>query len=201
METRIIEDWLKLDSKLKIEHCYSGGYGCGVGYGYSGGSGYDNGDNKIKSYNDKKVFIIDGIVTIITNIKGNIAKGYILNDDLTLEKTYIAKEQKNFAHGSTIREATQNLQFKIFSEMEAEEKLGEFKKKFNKTDKYLGAEFFKWHNILTGSCLQGRNNFVKNNGINLEDKFTVKEFIEICKNAYGGNIIRKLEKYYKEGEY
>lgn len=65
-------------------------------------------------------------------------------------------------------------------------------------NKYKGTEFYTWHHILTGSCEMGRNSFVKNHELNLENKYTVKEFIDICKNDYGSEIIRKLEKLYKE---
>ena len=40
----------------------------------------------------------------------------------------------------------------------------------------------------------GRNLFVKNGGYNLDtDTFTVKEFIDITRNAFGGDVIRRLE--------
>jgi len=97
-----------------------------------------------------------------------------------------------FAHGKTVKEAVEALQAKILSKLNIEEKIEEFKKKFNYKDKYKGEEFYNWHHILTGSCKTGRDNFVKNHNINLEDEFTVKEFINLCKNDYGGEIIRNL---------
>lgn len=66
-----------------------------------------------------------------------------------------------------------------------------------KVKKYSGHDFFIWHHNLTGSCLQGRNNFVENKGINLDDKFTVKEFLEIVKGSYGWEILEELMKEYK----
>lgn len=40
----------------------------------------------------------------------------------------------------------------------------------------------------------GRDMFVKNGGYDLEkDMFTVKEFIDITQNEYGGDIIKQLE--------
>ena len=44
----------------------------------------------------------------------------------------------------------------------------------------------------------GRDNFVKNNAINLNKKYSVEEFIKICENDYGGEIIRRLKPYYFE---
>ena len=81
--------------------------------------------------------------------------------------------------------------------MDVDEKINQFRNKFNNKDKYLGTEFFSWHHILTGSCLAGRNNFIASKHYSLTDTYTVKEFIEICENAYGGKIIKQLKKFYK----
>lgn len=44
----------------------------------------------------------------------------------------------------------------------------------------------------------GRNQFVSQHGYDLEnDTFTVKEFIKICENDFGGDIIKKLKEFYK----
>lgn len=39
--------------------------------------------------------------------------------------------------------------------------------------------------------------FVRDNEIDLNKKYSVKEFIKICENAYGGEIIRDLKKNYR----
>ena len=46
----------------------------------------------------------------------------------------------------------------------------------------------------------GRNAFVKNHDINLNDVFTVDEFIALCINDYGGEIIGKLKERWNMGE-
>ena len=43
----------------------------------------------------------------------------------------------------------------------------------------------------------GRDNFIKNNNIDLENEFTVKEFIKICENDFGSKIIKQLKEFYK----
>ena len=80
-----------------------GGYGYGSGYGYGEGSG-------IKSFNGEFVYLIDGIQTIISNIKGNLARGFILNSDLTLSPCYIYKDNGRFVYGETLREVKDALQ-------------------------------------------------------------------------------------------
>lgn len=178
---------------------YGSGNGSGLseGYGFSDGSGYGYCNGSIKKINQYNVYKIDGVSTIVTSIHKNIAKGFILNKDLTLEKCYIAKGQNKFAHGKTMQKAIQSLQEKIFENLDTEEAIEEFRKKFNNTDKYKGTEFYTWHHILTGSCEMGRNNFVKNHDLKLENEFTVKEFINLCKNDFGSEIINELEQYYK----
>ena len=141
--------------------------------------------------------MIDHVQTIITHICNNIAKGFILNNDLTLEQCFIAKGHNLFAHGKTIKEATRALEEKIFEDLDTEKAIEEFIKKFNNIDKYDGNEFYTWHHILTGSCEMGRNSFVKNHNIDLSKKFTVKEFIKICENDYGSEIIKQLKEFYE----
>lgn len=61
--------------------------------------------------------------------------------------------------------------------------------------KYKAIEFHKWHHILTGSCKFGRDQFAKEHSIDLEnDEFTVKEFVELTKNSYGGDVIKEIER-------
>lgn len=179
---------------------YGSGYGFGSGDGYGYGRGYGSGYGRgygVEKYNNMPVYLIDGIQTIITHIKENFANGYILNEDFTLIPCFIAKGNGYFAHGKTLREAREALQSKIFEYMDTAKVIEEFAKKFNKGEKYPGTEFFEWHHYLTGSCLMGRESFVKNHGLNLDNLYTVKEFIDICENDYGGEIIKKLKEFYK----
>lgn len=98
--------------------------------------------------------------------------------------------------GKTLKEALQSLQEKIFEDMDTDEAIEKFKEKFESDKKYKGTEFYTWHHILTGSCKIGRDSFVKNHELDLNKKYTVKEFIEVCENDYGGNIIKQLKEYY-----
>ena len=66
---------------------------------------------------------------------------------------------------------------------------------FGLTDSYPAKNLYEWHHILTGSCEMGRSQFVREKGIDLEmDTFTVDEFVTMCKDNYGGEIIKKLIK-------
>ena len=178
MET-MIEEWIKNNCKY---HGYGSGYGDGSGSG-------------ISYFNNNKVFRIDCVSTIINSIKGNVAKGYILGTDFTLKKCFIVKGNGYFAHGETLRDANSSLLEKIFSEMDTETAIEEFVKKFPDLEKkYPVKDFYKWHNILTGSCEIGRKQFALEHNISIEnDELTVNEFIELTINSYGGDVIEQLK--------
>lgn len=203
MEKKLIEEWLKVDNGdgYGSGSSYASGssYGYGYGFGDASGSGSGYGDG-ISKYNNHYVFIIDNISTIITSIHGNVAKGFILNKNLTLEKTFVAKGNNKFAHGKTLKEAVADLQKKIFDDLDIEEKIEMFNKQFNRVEKYSGEEFYKWHHILTDSCTAGRDNFVRENNLDLKKLYTVDEFIKITKDSYGGNIIKKLREEKKNND-
>ena len=172
--------------------CYGSGYGSG--YGDYDGSGFgDCYGSNLKSINGKKIYMIDGIAITISHIHGNIAKGTIVNRDLTETPCYIVKEGKYFAHGKTLAEAREGLQDKLFDKMSVKERIAEFWKCHKKGIKYPTKDFFEWHHKLTGSCLLGRQQFAKDHGVDLEGEMTVEEFIELTKNSFGGDIIKKLE--------
>lgn len=148
-------------------------------------------------FDKHRVWTIDGIPTIITHIKENIAKGFILRSDFSLEPCYVAKAYGEYAHGRSIREARLALVDKnryLLDYDYFEFIIKEFIDTFEKAKTYKVHIFFDWHNLLTGSCLMGREEFVEENGIDLDKEYTADEFIEICKDAsYGYEIIRELK--------
>ena len=149
----------------------------------------------MKTVNGESVFYIDDMPTIIRSIKGNYAKGYTVNDDFSLTGCYIAKSPAGglFAHGKDLHDAVNSLNRKIAELMTIEERVMLFCKTFKKGEKYKGTVFFDWHNRLTGSCLFGRTQFVKNKGFELEMDYTVEEFINIVENEYGSDVIKLLK--------
>ena len=176
-----------LDDKIKKFLEVGDGYGSGDGSG--SGSGYG-----LVSFNGQKVYYIDNVPTVIEKVKGNLAKGFIVNGDLTTTPCYVVKHNNLFAHGNTVKEAEKALQDKVFDNIDTDEKIEAFLNEFDLESKYPAKAFYEWHNKLTGSCEFGRNAFVKNHGIDLKNgMYTVKEFIAITKNDFGGEIIQKLE--------
>ena len=221
MEVSKIKEWLKVSSGNGSGYGsgsgsgYGDGYGCGhgSGKGSSDGYGYGDGSGDISIYSDSNddselfnvlefcqmpVFTVDGIPTIIRSILGDISKGYILQDDFTLKPCYIAKNENYLAHGETIQSAVESLREKIFENLDTDETIERFISEFKNVEKIRGTVLFEWHHYLTGSCLMGRNDFVQKKGLNLEDEFTVDEFIKLCENDFGSFIIEKLKERWDE---
>ena len=179
-----------LTDKIKL-FCDSGS-GSGYGSGYGDGSG-------IKSINGMDVHMIDETPTVITHVHGSIAKGYILRSNMSLRPCYIAKGGGYFAHGDTAREACAALEDKIIADMDTEERIEMFIEHFaDPGKKYPAREFFEWHSKLTGSCLPGRQEFAAARGIDVDTaEYTVQEFIDLTRDAWGGEVIRELEERLK----
>ena len=177
------------------------GYGCGNDDGSGDGSGYcySCGDG-IKTFCGDRVLEIDGIQTVIRSVHGNLAKGFVLQYDFKLIPCYIAKHDNMFAHGETIQEAVAAVNKKVLKNMESDKVIDKFFEHFTDlSKKYPARDFFEWHHYLTGSCEMGRKAFVKNSGYDIEhDRFTVQEFIDITRNAYGKDVILRLEKVMNE---
>lgn len=174
------------------------GDGCGNNNNTGYGDGYGDG---IKELNGDNVYLIDGIQTIIKSVHGNIAQGFILNSDLTLQPCYIVKEQNYFAHGDTLHDAFTSLQEKLYDDSTEEERIEVFVKKFPNYDMlYPNRDLFDYHHVLTGSCRMGRESFCKDKGINLDDSTTVREFVSLTKNSYGSETIRRLPQAYGVNE-
>lgn len=180
-------------------YSYSYGYGGGPGSGSGSGDSYGSGDGSgsgydgIKTVNGKKIYLIDNIPTLVKKSKYNVLFGWIFRRDFTLQRCYVVKGNGYFAHGRTVKDASGALQDKFMEDLDKDEIFEKFLSEFKPSNKYTAKTFFNWHHFLTGSCLLGRKNFVKNHGIKMDDEYSVQEFFSKCKNDYGGGVIRELE--------
>lgn len=175
---------------------YNDGNDCGSGSLYCTGSGKGYGDG-IKEINGKEIYMVDNIPTIFKSIRNNIAKGFIVKNDLQFEPCYIVKENNQFAHGFTLKDAFMSLQEKLYDDSTEEERIEAFMKQFPEYDvKYDNMDLFVYHHVLTGSCRMGREAFMSNKGLSLDGKTSVREFVKLTQDAYGGDIIKKLPEAY-----
>lgn len=138
--------------------------------------------------------MVDDVPTIIRHLHGNIAKGDILQSDLTLTPCFVVKQGSLFAHGGTLAEAQKALEDKVFAGLDVNEKIKVFCKEFVYGVKYPARTFFDWHHRLTGSCDAGRKAFARDRGIDVDAaEYTVNEFIALTEGAYGREIIKQLK--------
>ena len=175
----------------------------GSGYSYGYGDGYGDGDGSllsIKKVGDDNIYNIDGVSTAIDHIKGNIAKCRILKADMTWEPCYVVRIGDSFAHGETIHDAQRDAMQKHMSNAPLEQRLQMFKDRFPDFEEPVPAkELFDWHNTLTGSCLMGRKQWCRDHGIDVEhDTFSPRRFIELTKDSYGGENIKRLYQLYSK---
>lgn len=172
------------------------GVGCGAGFGNGFGMGDGNGNGYgIKTFRGSQVYLIDGILTIISSIKGDLARGAILRDDLTLKPCWIAKRGDFFAHGETTHSAFAAAEAKYRQHLPIEDRIKAFVAAHPDPDAAYG-DLFEWHNTLTGSCEFGRREWCKRNGLKPNDSLTLKDFFRMTKNEYGGDVIKRTEKMY-----
>ena len=176
---------------------YGSGYGSGSGDGDGYGSGYGDGSGYgLKSLCGEPVYMIDGVPTIITGLRGSVAMGFIVMTDLSKRKTFVVKGGGKFAHGEDLHAAQAALEEKLFDDMPVEEKLEAFREQFTPGETYTVADFYDWHHRLTGSCTQGRDAFAQDHELSMNDAMTPEEFIDLTKDAFGGRIIRQLAEHY-----
>ena len=185
MESVMLAEFLAVSS--------GSGYGDGSGYGYGYGSGYG-----MSRINGMQILRIDATPTVLTHIRGSIAKGYIVRADLSLAPCYVVKQDDTFAHGETLHAAMEALRDKLFEDMPDEERCEAFAQEHEAGKLYPNTDYFDWHHRLTGSCLMGRQEFARANNVDMDGSMTPEQFIELTENAYGGDVIRMLRKWYKE---
>lgn len=174
------------------------GFSDGSGFGYGGNSAYSSVRGGIKVLNGNIVDYIDNIPTIITQVHGNIACGYIVQNVPTLESCFIAKVGNFFAHGKTLKEAVADAKAKRMGKTPIEEQIEKFIKVLGPLDsEHTGKEFYDWHHVLTGSCEMGRDRFCKIHNIDLTKMYSVRYFLDITEEAYGSDVIKLIRKEYK----
>lgn len=176
--------------------CYGNGYGSGEGCRSGDGFGRGSVNSTIKSLNAEKVFPIDNTPTIIRYVRGDIAKGAIINLDLSLTNCFVVKQDGLFAHGETLAKAMAALRDKLVEGMSDQERIDAFRAEHEPLTVYPIMDFFDWHHKLTGSCEMGRKAFAQRHGLDLSGEMTVEEFIKLTENDYGGDVIKKLKPLY-----
>jgi hypothetical protein len=128
---------------------------------------------------------IDGIPTIVESNKTigelTILKGFYKNSK---KNVYVVFKGEFSAHGNSIREAKNDLEFKILSKNFNVDDLVNKIKKENKVT-------INDYRLLTGACSSGVNNFLNENNVNVEE-MSLNEAIELTNGAYGSERFKQL---------
>ncbi len=169
--------------------CCGNGDGKGWGNGYEDGNGFGYGEGTnidIPFINGYPIRFINNLSTLIYQIRGNYAKGAIIDDEFNITPCFIARIDNCFAHGSTLHEADRDAQAKALENSSFEKRIQRFVEKYPDPNKPVPfADLFNWHNILTDSCWRGHKQFVKRHNLDTDAKYTPRFFIELTQKAYG----------------
>jgi len=137
--------------------------------------------NKLLSWQDGKYISVDSIFTEVLHKKGNI---YLVKQIGEQKEFYLVSDEKRefYAHGDTLKQATQDLQFKI-----AQDKIA-------KTPITMNTKISISHyRAITGACELGVKNWMKDNKIT-KKKILTSELLPILEksNAYGYEKFKSL---------
>ncbi|MVX37255.1 leucine-rich repeat domain-containing protein, partial [Myroides sp. LoEW2-1] len=147
-----------------------------------GSGAFEN--NVILTQSNHKIQMIDSIATIIRSKKKRdeftIYEGSLFNKK---EKCYVASRDKYFAHGKTIKEAIEDVNFKFLQEnLEVQDLVKEIKEK-----KSISVSEFR---LLTGACKMGCDSFMKQNNLT-ETTYSLDKAMKLLKNQFGWSKIQE----------
>ena len=131
---------------------------------------------------DRNLFIIES-----TKSKGDIIiyKGYnakgVKDNVIRKENCYVAESGKFYAHGKSIKQAVEDLQFKLISEKLKNQPINK--------DTVIDIKYYR---LVTGACEFGVKSFIESNG--LKDSYKACELLPILesKHAYGVEKFKSL---------
>jgi hypothetical protein len=138
--------------------------------------------DKVFTHKNKKYIDADGILSEAVRQRKNIYKIKIIGHE---ESSYLVYDGENWSHGSTLRKAYEDLDFKG-----KVRDLSEYKD-YSLATELSFSEAIGCYRAVTGACFQGIKHFVKTKGLERKS-YTVKEIISLTKNAYGGGSFKKF---------
>ena len=176
------------------------GSGSGLGWGLDSGEslGLGSGSGEGEGYTlmilyGRIVHYIDGIPCLPVSAHGDtMAVDVIDEQDWTLSRAYVARWQGEAAHGETVRKAVEAARNKYFARMGPGEKKRQLLDLFAEKGRLTVKELYAWHGRITGSCEFGRSRFQEEHGFKDDDTLSLEEFVELTRNAYGGDLIASL---------
>jgi len=136
------------------------------------------------SWKGGKYIKADGVLTKVVSHKGNVWKVKRINNDKIFY--LITDGNNNYAHGDTLKEAKEDLLFKVTD---------------RKKDDYDGLtldselsyeESIICYRVITGACSFGTKEFIANRLPKKKETYTIAEIIELTKDEYGNNTFESF---------
>ncbi len=142
---------------------------------------------EIYTWNNGQYIKADGIFMEVVSKKGNIYKVRKINK---IEESYLITDGNGrWSHGSTLKEAKDDLIYKISN-----------RDKSSYKDLAIDSELtfeecVEMYRVITGACSFGTRNFVENRLKERKEKYKILEVIEITKGEYNSSL---LENFFKK---
>lgn len=137
--------------------------------------------NYILQWKGKTYAFFDGIEKEIIKHRGNV---YYCSD-----KSYVVSDgQGNFAHGKTLKEAKEDLVYKLSTR-----DLAEYESLTLKSELTF-AEAIQFYRSVTGACSFGTKAFVNRNKEKVKARYTVAEILKLTDGAYGYDKLKEFLK-------
>ena len=95
----------------------------------------------------------------------------IMKNHKIFDKKYFYSEDKQKLDLEKIDSENSILKrvYKMSDEQKHLNRVEKFIKTHNLKDKYSAKDLYRWHTLLTASCIQGKNNFFRDHGYDLEN--------------------------------
>jgi hypothetical protein len=136
---------------------------------------------------DGKYILVDGILSEVVNRRGNVYRVRIAGKR---DVTYLVTNGNEWAHGKTLREAKQDLVYKI-----SDRDPDQFKN-LTKKSKLTFQQAVQCYRVITGACAQGVRNFVEQNGLQNIKSITVNDILAKTKGQFGHE---RFVQFFKQG--
>ena len=147
------------------------------------GSKYIGNDVSLLQWQNGKYILIDGIFSEVIHKKGNV---YKVKKYATEKTFYIVTDGiGNYSHGDSVKEAKEDLIFKISNRSKDDYK------ELTIESKLSFDEAVKCYRVITGACQFGVKDFLSRKNISRR-KMTIGKMIELTQGEYGNQQFSKF---------
>jgi len=158
------------------------------GYLYLEGTGITDTSNVNKDapqifyWRNKKYIKVDGVFSELISQRGHVMRVRMIGKK---EISYIVTDGKNFAHGATLKEAKEDLVYKV-----TDRRKDDFKS-LNAESVLSHSEAIACYRTITGACSFGTRDFCENR-LKKQKTYTVKEIARLTAGEYGHDTFTKF---------